>query len=1064
MPDVILFPDDNDPGKVRRVRDATLPLEFTGVVEGSYTAYVAIGAPVSVSSIPVLPTLESAPILLGEGKIGAPVTIDPGVWSGALVIELQWCRDGVEIAGATGPEYVPVSEDDLKALTCRVLAANAAGNAMAETSPLKITHVAPVAKGMLFDEVFDQFSGPQTVPTAQDFTGSALRFSVSGAAIDPDTGVVTVNTNSPRSEAVIVTAQNSGGQAQSSFWITVEAAETEGEGEPGTPADTVMASSVEIEDVRITFSEARPVGHFISGNLGLGDPFVIGPTTVTAWTPGPANLSGRDINGAMLNPIPTTSKVGFDGRASGVYDPAKNAGLSLPITLNPGDTLIIAKSNLLTGAGAPAGNGSHAVEKFVLLTCLAEVPFADSFRPQPTPNFDGSPKRIWRWSDVDTSLLGAVEPEPDFPTWASAESAYDRFLPDIVLGWEKYGVNAVLHTPTYGRDTAAAEAAGFMMVNCSGSTIEQKKRTLIGQIQRGIDRYSFFKDRLDRGAGIGVPEGGWNFARKFPIMFAGRLLGDVDMLNIDQRVTGSNTPEKLRDPFPSENRSRFAEDGHPVYVDQKIIDATNAPDWDPDYGDTSRPQGPFPQAAYGMPAYFGSGGNSAKQRRNMSAGVGYHAYQMIYGMSCSTYALAALMMGLRPQWRYEPFFDYIQWHIRITDGLPDPWQFQNGSEVKLYADLPGYDLEWRAASSGGPRAWDGVHITNAGPWVRSMLRNRYGAFNTRAPLNWIEPELISAGDLVVGDTVTCRRGCWVAWPLPTYILQWQRNSGSGWTDITGANAEDYVTQPADGGCTLRLKVTATNAEGFAEAFSAVTQQLPAAGAKPLDFTVEWAVSGTSNWGNDWAYDQQENDLGVALLRRPAVVGNPSGYVTDAASGPTIELLTPAGGQTPRVRDTCWFRGPTWALRGGAGNTAAANGSVRLVLRGTGPGGTGISTSNPISHLGEQTGFVTNGGSGANVTVPVNPSPMVGDGRSRLMIVVSRECESADTAQIVGTLNGFTFLVQSGSDRSRLAVYLSDDLLDVETLSASPGVLDLQTAVGNATNWRADYYEIRTILG
>jgi hypothetical protein len=226
----------------------------------------------------------------------------------------------------------------------------------------------------------------------------------------------------------------------------------------------------------------------------------------------------------------------------------------------------------------------------------------------------------------------------------------------------------------------------------------------------------------------------------------------------------------------------------------------------------------------------------------------------------------------------------------------------------------------------------------------------------------------------------------------------------------------------------------------------------------------WAVAGTSDWGNDWAYDQQENDLGIALLRRPSVAGNPSGYVTDAASGPTIELLAPAGGQMPRVRDTCWFRGPTKALRGGAGSTATANGSVRLVLRGMGPGGTGILAANPINHLGAQTGSVTNSGGAANIIVPVNPNPMVGDGRSRLMIVVSRECVNADTAQIAGTLSGFTVLVQSGSDRSRLAVYISNNLLDIKTLTVSPGVLDLQTAVGNATNWRADYYEIRTILG
>lgn len=1066
MPDVILFPDDNDPGKVRRVRDATLPLEFTGVVEGDYTAYVAIGAPVSVSSIPVLPSLESAPLLSGEGKIGVPVTIDPGTWSGALTIDLQWCRDGVEIAGATGPEYVPVHEDDLKALSCRVTASNAVGSTVAETASLTVTHVAPVARGGLFDEVFDQFNGQQTISTAQAFTGSSLRFSVSGknVAIDPDTGVVAIDTSTPLSGTVTVTAQNSGGQAQSSFFVTVEAVETEGKEETDRRADTVMASSVEIEDVKITFSGARPVGHFISGNVGIGDPFVVGTTIVTGYTPAPGFIGERAINGAMLNPLAANSGMGFDGRVVGSYNPDLNAGLNLPIILNPGDSLIIAKSN----ATAPANDGRNSIEKFVVLTCVAEVPFADSFRPPYVPNHDGSPKRMWRWSDVETNKLGNEDPTvigETFPTWSSAEAAYERFMVDHIIGWNKWPIYATpLHTGSYGRDTAQAEARGYVMVNCSGSTIEQKKKTLIGQIQRGIDRYAVFKNRFDRGLPAGIPDGGWNVARKFPIMFAGRLLGDNDMLNIDERQPGMATLEQRRDPFPVENRQRFHEDGHPVYVDQKIIDATNAENWVPDYSNTPRPQGRFPQSSYNQPTYYGSGGVASERQNVMSAGVGGHAYQLIYGMSVTAYALACLMMGLRSNWRYEPFFDYAQWWVKIADGLPDPWQRQNGATEDLYPDHPGYDLEWRAASSGGPRPWDGTNITNAGPWVRAMLRQRYQEYNARAPLNWIEPELLSTGELAVGDTVTCRRGCWTGWPLPTYALQWQRNNGSGWVNIPGATSESYVTVSADGGCTLRLMVTATNALGAQTVHSVETLRLPPAGAKPLDFTVVWAASGTSSWGDDWAYDQQENDLGIALLRRPSVVGNPSGYVTDAANGPTIELLTPTGGQTPRVRDTCWFRGPTRPLRGGAGNTASANGSVRVVLRGTGPGGIGISTANPINYLGAQRGSVTNSGGAANINLPVNPNPMAGDGRSRLMIVVSRECVSADTAQIAGTLKGFTFLVQSGSDRSRLAVYLSDDLLNVRTLAASPGTLDLQTAVGNATEWRADYYEIRTILG
>ena len=85
----------------------------------------------------------------------------------------------------------------------------------------------PAVVGELFDEVFDEDTGPQEVETAAAFSGANLRFSVTGAgaSVDPATGLVSIPTGTPVDGArVTVTASNSGGSASLSFLVTVEAA------------------------------------------------------------------------------------------------------------------------------------------------------------------------------------------------------------------------------------------------------------------------------------------------------------------------------------------------------------------------------------------------------------------------------------------------------------------------------------------------------------------------------------------------------------------------------------------------------------------------------------------------------------------------------------------------------------------------------------------------------------------------------------------------------------------------------------------------------------------------
>jgi hypothetical protein len=201
-------------------------------------------------SAPVIlpPVLIAVPVLAGAGRIGQPVTLEGGGWGGtAPVVTRQWLRDGAAIPGATGTSYTPVAADDRTALCCRITATNPAGQAETLTAALSITYVAPVAKGLLEEEILDLAPGFEVVAAGADFVGEGLSFAVTGAGATIDAaGFVHIPTDRALQATVTVTAMNSGGSASSCFAVTVEA------------EDVPFAR--EIEDVEILESVWRPAG------------------------------------------------------------------------------------------------------------------------------------------------------------------------------------------------------------------------------------------------------------------------------------------------------------------------------------------------------------------------------------------------------------------------------------------------------------------------------------------------------------------------------------------------------------------------------------------------------------------------------------------------------------------------------------------------------------------------------------------------------------------------------------------------------------------------------------
>jgi hypothetical protein len=93
------------------------------------------------------------------------------------------------------------------------------------------------------------------------------------------------------------------------------------------------------------------------------------------------------------------------------------------------------------------------------------------------------------------------------------------------------------------------------------------------------------------------------------------------------------------------------------------------------------------------------------------------------------------------------------------------------------------------------------------------------------PTNTAAPTI--TGTPRVGETLTAQNGTWSNNPT-AFQYQWQRCNASGVScvNITAAVQRTYTVTTADSGRTLRVRVTAVNAEGATNARSAATAVVP----------------------------------------------------------------------------------------------------------------------------------------------------------------------------------------------------------------------------------------------
>jgi hypothetical protein len=160
-----------------------------------------------------------------------------------------------------------------------------------------------------------------------------------------------------------------------------------------------------------------------------------------------------------------------------------------------------------------------------------------------------------------------------------------------------------------------------------------------------------------------------------------------------------------------------------------------------------------------------------------------------------------------------------------------------------------------AGSTLGRRRWPtAVLIATAALVIGAVFgvpRNGEAA-SQAAPANTGAPTI--SGTAQAGSTLTAGNGTWSGSPT-SYTYTWSRcdQSGNGCAAISGATAQTYQLQQADVASTIRVTVTATNADGSGQATSAQTGVVQASSAAPANTAVP-TISGTAQTGSTLTAD------------------------------------------------------------------------------------------------------------------------------------------------------------------------------------------------------------------
>ncbi len=388
----------------------------------------------------------------------------------------------------------------------------------------------------------------------------------------------------------------------------------------------------EISQHGITWTFDQPVS---AGQFVNGDYWVVGPVTITAIAPPSVTEEGRTLNGSMINPA-VGDRQGYDSSKFGpaAYDPKYEDSLNVAASIASGTPLLVPPgSSLISTISHKEAGKRPQVSDAAILTVLENPAPEGSFRP-PQTGSDKSPQ--WNISQIDWSKLKALPAPTETPAMDKVASKLER--PWIVQNpnWTGGFIHPDKNQPPYGRDISLALSDALLMANLNFPK-EEKQDLVIRLVQYGIDVYGAARD-----GAIWVGYGGHNQGRKMPLIFAGLLLGDKDML----AYADANT------------HFIFQEDQQTWIIEKDDVGRTL-------HTKDNRKRELYLKEDVGV-AEWGEQHSRQPERdgRNWDA-----PYRRNVGSSAIGHALTARLMGAETLWNWKPFFAYMDRYWELEQDI-----------------------------------------------------------------------------------------------------------------------------------------------------------------------------------------------------------------------------------------------------------------------------------------------------------------------------------------------------------------------------------------------------------
>ena len=425
-----------------------------------------------------------------------------------------------------------------------------------------------------------------------------------------------------------------------------------------------------------TFDKPAQAGQFING-----DWYVVGPVTVRAIDPKPlygSEIHKRELdsgdkehqveqrvrNGFMVNP-PAQMRVAYDSGVHNWFDPSLIQ--KLPAALKPGDSLVstismakgqVVDNQLRNGAIERGVEDSSPILGAAVLTCVNGPQPADAFRPA----FCDRQQRVYLARDLKRERLPAAAATPSLPNVRQ----YVRFTQRPWVGTCFFGFEGpVANMPQYGREYGRVAGMSALLL-CTDLKPEQKEPLLINYVQVGIDLGGMVRAGHPGWTGFG----GHGSGHKLPIVFAGLLLGDDQLANINKSFPTVS--------FGEDEQTAYGEcwtGAKVVFTGHSGIDEATGAGRNRGHG-----WGPY---EHRPPTEWKEGQNTSESYRRCCTSVAWVAQ-----------ALTIRLLRAEPAWNHDAFLDYV-----------DRWMGEDDAEfLKRIKEATGQDHNHQWSRQG--QSWE----------------------------------------------------------------------------------------------------------------------------------------------------------------------------------------------------------------------------------------------------------------------------------------------------------------------------------------------------------------------